>query len=199
MNNKQAKVFIRTLFNKNHIKVEDMEYTANTDIPTETYIEYNILTSKREGPNDKKYLKKPKIYRIRKKEYVKEISKLGFWYYRPCTKYDLEREVKASSITYEDIIHEIKIIGARHGEKMYETLCTSEEMTKAEDMGDFFRVPADLRDLNYSLYADKFGHRFDVPDYNSDNARMLNVEEMKQLLLTLEYVQERLAEFGIKD
>ena len=58
MNNKQAKVFIRTLFNKNHIKVEDMEYTANTDIPTETYIEYNILTSKREGPNDKKYLKR---------------------------------------------------------------------------------------------------------------------------------------------
>lgn len=81
---------------------------------------------------------------------------------------------------------------------MYETLCTSEEMTKAEDMGDFFRVPADLRDLNYSLYADKFGHRFDVPDYNSDNARMLNVEEMKQLLLSLDYVQERLAEFGIK-
>ena len=114
MNNKQAKVFIRTLFNKNHIKVEDMEYTANTNIPTETYIEYNILTSKREGPNVKKYLKKPKIYRIRKKEYVKEISKLGFWYYRPCTKYDLEREVKASSITYEDIIHEIKIIGGKH-------------------------------------------------------------------------------------
>lgn len=94
--------------------------------------------------------------------------------------------------------NEIKVIGARHGEKMYETLCTSEEMTKAEDMGNFFRVPADLRDLNYSLYADNFGHRFDVPDYNSDNAKMLNVEEMKQLLLSLDYVQERLAEFGIK-
>ena len=93
--------------------------------------------------------------------------------------------------------NEIQIIGARHGEKMYETLCTSEEMTKAEDMGDFYRVPADLRDLNYSLYADKFGHRFDIPDYNSDNAKMLNVEEMKELLLTLDYVRERLAEFGI--
>lgn len=94
--------------------------------------------------------------------------------------------------------NEIQIIGARHGEKMYETLCTSEEMSKAEDMGDFFRVPADLRDLNYSNYVDKFGHRFDVPDYNSDNAKMLNVDEMKQLLLTLSYVRERLEEFGIK-
>jgi UDP-glucose 4-epimerase len=94
--------------------------------------------------------------------------------------------------------NEIQIIGARHGEKMYETLCTSEEMTKAEDLGDFYRVPADLRDLNYSNYVDKFGHRFDVPDYNSDNAKMLNVEELKQLLLTLDYVKGRLTEFGIK-
>ena len=94
--------------------------------------------------------------------------------------------------------NEIQVIGARHGEKMYETLCTSEEMTKAEDLGDFYRVPADLRDLNYSNYVDKFGHRFDVPDYNSDNAKMLNVEELKQLLLTLDYVKERLDEFGIK-
>lgn len=94
--------------------------------------------------------------------------------------------------------NEIQIIGARHGEKMYETLCTSEEMTKAEDMGEFYRVPADLRDLNYSNYVDKFGHRFDVPDYNSDNAKMLNVEELKRLLLTLDYVRERLEEFGIK-
>ena len=93
--------------------------------------------------------------------------------------------------------NEINIIGARHGEKMYETLCTSEEMSKAEDLGNFYRVPADIRDLNYSLYADKFGHRFDVPDYNSDNAKMMNVEEMKQLLLTLDYVRDRLAEFGI--
>lgn len=94
--------------------------------------------------------------------------------------------------------NEIQVIGARHGEKMYETLCTSEEMTKAEDLGDFYRVPADLRDLNYSNYVDKFGHRFDVPDYNSDNAKMLGVEELKQLLLTLDYVKERLDEFGIK-
>ena len=69
MNNKQVKVFIRTLFNKNHIKVEDMEYTANTDIPTETYIEYNILTSKREGPNDKKYLNP---FQEEEKDYMKK-------------------------------------------------------------------------------------------------------------------------------
>ena len=93
---------------------------------------------------------------------------------------------------------EIQVIGARHGEKMYETLCTSEEMTKAEDLGDFYRVPADLRDLNYSRYVSTYGHRFDVPDYNSDNAKMLNLEEMKELLLSLAYVRERLDEFGIK-
>jgi len=94
--------------------------------------------------------------------------------------------------------NEIKVIGARHGEKMYETLCTREEMGKAEDLGDFFRVPADLRDLNYSNYVDTFGHRLDVDDYNSDNARMLDVEAMKQTLLKLDYVRERLEEFGIK-
>ena len=94
--------------------------------------------------------------------------------------------------------NEIQIIGARHGEKMYETLCTSEEMTKAEDLGDFYRVPADLRDLNYSRYVDTFGHRFDVPDYNSDNAKMLSLSEMKSLLLTLDYIRDRLKEFGIE-
>lgn len=94
--------------------------------------------------------------------------------------------------------NEIKVIGARHGEKMYETLCTREEMGKAEDLGDFFRVPADLRDLNYSNYVDTFGHRLDVDDYNSDNARMLDVEAMKQTLLKLDYVRDRLEEFGIK-
>ncbi|MBQ7018795.1 MAG: polysaccharide biosynthesis protein [Bacteroidales bacterium] len=88
--------------------------------------------------------------------------------------------------------NEIVTIGARHGEKMYETLCTSEEMTKAEDMGDFFRVPADLRDLNYSNYVETFGHRLDVPDYNSDNAKLLSISEMKELLLSLDYVREQL-------
>ena len=109
--------------------------------------------------------------------------------------------IKTLATAVKELFHadnEIKIIGARHGEKMYETLCTSEEMTKAEDLGNFFRVPADLRDLNYSNYVDTFDHRFDHPDYNSDNARMLDVEAMKETLLKLDYVRERLDEFGIK-
>ncbi len=88
--------------------------------------------------------------------------------------------------------NEIKIIGARHGEKMYESLCTSEEMAKAEDMGDFYRVPADLRDLNYTKYAENYGHRVDHKEYNSDNTRQLTVREMKELLLKLDYVKEDL-------
>lgn len=88
--------------------------------------------------------------------------------------------------------NEIKIIGARHGEKMYETLCTKEEMAKAEDMGEFYRIPADLRDLNYSKYADNYGHRVDYDEYNSDNTRRLNIEEMKEVLLALDYVQKEL-------
>ena len=92
----------------------------------------------------------------------------------------------------------IKIIGARHGEKMYETLCTSEEMGKAEDLGNFYRIPADLRDLNYSQYVDEFGHRVDCKQYNSDNTRRLDVEQMKEMLLKLDYVREELAKFKAK-
>lgn len=95
----------------------------------------------------------------------------------------------------KEIFHadnEIKIIGARHGEKMYETLCTKEEMAKAQDMGNFYRIPADLRDLNYSKYVDAFGHRVDFDEYNSDNTRRLSVEEMKNILLSLDYVKNEL-------
>lgn len=105
-------------------------------------------------------------------------------------------EVLAQAV--KELFHadnEIKIIGARHGEKMYETLCTSEEMSKAVDLGNFFRVPADVRDLNYSLYADKFGHRTDCEQYNSDNTHRLNVDQMKELLLKLDYVKEELANY----
>ncbi len=95
----------------------------------------------------------------------------------------------------KEIFHannEIKIIGARHGEKMYETLCTKEEMAKAVDMGNFYRIPADLRDLNYSKYVDNFGHRVDFEEYNSDNTKRLNVNEMKEILLSLDYIQNEL-------
>lgn len=92
--------------------------------------------------------------------------------------------------------NEIRVIGARHGEKMYETLCTSEEMGKAIDLGDFYKIPADLRDLNYSKYVDNYGHRVDCEQYNSDNTRLLSIEQMKELLLTLNYVKEELANFS---
>ncbi|MBC8618450.1 polysaccharide biosynthesis protein [Parabacteroides faecis] len=89
--------------------------------------------------------------------------------------------------------NEIKIIGARHGEKMYESLCGKEEMSKAEDMGDFYRIPADFRDLNYTKYLATDPPRLMNIEYNSDNTTRLNIEELKKLLLTLTYVQEELA------
>jgi len=88
--------------------------------------------------------------------------------------------------------NEIQIIGSRHGEKMYETLCGKEEMSKADDLGDFYRVPADLRDLNYTKYLQTDGPRLIDQEYNSDNTKQLNVEELKELLLTLDYVQDEL-------
>lgn len=88
--------------------------------------------------------------------------------------------------------NEIKIIGARHGEKMYESLCSKEEMSKATDMGDFYRVPADFRDLNYTKYIQEDGPVLVDDEYNSDNTERLSVEELKKLLLTLDYVQAEL-------
>ena len=88
--------------------------------------------------------------------------------------------------------NEIKIIGSRHGEKMFETLCGKEEMSKAVDLGNFYRIPADMRDLNYTKYIQSDGPRLIDQEYNSDNTRRLNVEELKELLLTLDYVQNEL-------
>lgn len=88
--------------------------------------------------------------------------------------------------------NEIHIIGERHAEKMYETLCAKEEMAKAEDMGDFYRIPADFRDLNYTKYVQTDGPALVKDEYNSDNTEMLNVEQLKELLLTLDYVQDEL-------
>lgn len=105
-------------------------------------------------------------------------------------------EVLAQAI--KELFHadnEIQVIGARHGEKMYETLCTNEEMAKAVDLGNFYKIPADLRDLNYSKYVDNFGHRVDCEQYNSDNTCRLSVKQMKELLLTLDYVKKELAEY----
>ena len=88
--------------------------------------------------------------------------------------------------------NEIKIIGSRHGEKMYETLCGKEDMSKADDLGDFYRVPADMRDLNYTKYLQTDGPRLIDQEYNSDNTKRLNVVELKELLLTLDYVKNEL-------
>ena len=85
----------------------------------------------------------------------------------------------------------IKIIGTRHGEKLYETLCTREEMMKAEDMGDFFRIPADNRSLNYSSYFSEGDKELsNIEDYNSHNTEQKNIEGIKQLLIKLEFVQQ---------
>jgi UDP-N-acetylglucosamine 4,6-dehydratase len=89
--------------------------------------------------------------------------------------------------------NEIKIIGERHSEKKYETLCSKEEMSKAEDLGKFYRIPADFRDLNYTKYAQEDGPRLVDEEYNSENTDRLNVDRLKKLLLTLDYVNEELA------
>ena len=88
---------------------------------------------------------------------------------------------------------EIKIIGIRHGEKMYETLLTNEECAKAEDMGNFYRVPADNRTLNYDKYF-KEGDvkRVTLSEFNSDNTYRLNLEETKAKIASLEYIQNEL-------
>ena len=91
--------------------------------------------------------------------------------------------------------NEIQIIGERHAEKMYETLCAKEEMAKAEDMGDFYRIPADFRDLNYTKYVLTDGPALVKDEYNSDNTEQLNVEQLKELLLTLDYVKEELESY----
>jgi UDP-N-acetylglucosamine 4,6-dehydratase len=87
--------------------------------------------------------------------------------------------------------NEIKIIGTRHGEKLYETLCTREEMSKAEDMGDFYRIPADNRDLNYAQYFSEGEEDIaTAEDYHSHNTEQLGVEGMKKLLSTLPLIRK---------
>jgi UDP-glucose 4-epimerase len=88
--------------------------------------------------------------------------------------------------------NEIRFIGSRHGEKMYETLCGKEEMSKAIDLGSFYRIPADMRDLNYTKFVQTDGPRLIDMEYNSDNTKRLNIKELKELLLTIEYVNEQL-------
>ena len=90
--------------------------------------------------------------------------------------------------------HEIKVIGIRHGEKMYETLLTSEECANALDLGRFYRVPCDKRDLNYDKYFNKGDvERNPLKEFNSNNTQILDVAQVQEKLLSLQYIRDELA------
>jgi UDP-glucose 4-epimerase len=110
---------------------------------------------------------------------------------------------KAPAATLADLVQALKevfnkdnsiqIIGTRHGEKLYETLVSREEMAKIEDIGRYFRIPADNRDLNYSKYFSAGVERISgLDDYTSHNTERLNVQKVKALLLKLDFIQEAL-------
>jgi UDP-glucose 4-epimerase len=93
--------------------------------------------------------------------------------------------------------NEIKVIGTRHGEKLYESLLSKEEAVKAVDLGEYFRVPADTRDLNYAQYIDEGSPQITYTDeYNSHNTYRLNKEELKKMLLDLPYVKQEIATYS---
>jgi len=95
--------------------------------------------------------------------------------------------------------HEIRVIGIRHGEKMYETLLTNEECANAIDLGNFYRVPSDKRDLNYDKYfKDGDKERNTLTEFNSSNTELLNVEQVKEKLLSLQYIRDELAAWEAK-
>ena len=95
--------------------------------------------------------------------------------------------------------HEIKVIGIRHGEKMYETLLTNEECANAIDLGDFYQVPSDKRGLNYDKYFKEGDtERNPLTEFNSHNTELLNVEQVKEKLLTLQYIRDEVAAWGAK-
>ncbi len=105
----------------------------------------------------------------------------------------IETQAKAVMELFGGKEEDIKVIGIRHGEKMYETLLTNEECGKAVDMGEFYRVPADNRGLNYDKYfKDGDTKRNTLTEFNSNNTDLLNVEEVKAKLLELSYIREEL-------
>ncbi len=108
--------------------------------------------------------------------------------------------IETIAIALKDIFktdNEIKIIGTRHGEKAHETLLTREEKAIAEDCGKYFRVPPDTRDLNYNKYFIEGESEITISeDYNSENTKRLNVEKTKELLLTLDYIQQELNNYN---
>jgi UDP-N-acetylglucosamine 4,6-dehydratase len=102
---------------------------------------------------------------------------------------DLARAIKELA----NVQNKINIIGTRHGEKLYETLCTREEMIKAEDMGDFYRIPADNRDLNYSIYFSEGEKNIaEIEDYHSHNTERLDIEGIKNLISKLAMIKKEI-------
>lgn len=103
------------------------------------------------------------------------------------------RDLAEALISLAKANNEIHIIGTRHGEKLYETLCTREEMLKAEDMGDFYRIPADNRDLNYSMYFSEGDKQMEkVEDYHSHNTTRLNIDAIREMVSKLPFVRKEL-------
>lgn len=92
--------------------------------------------------------------------------------------------------------NEVQVIGARHGEKLYETLCSKEEMAKSDNLGDYYRIPADFRDLNYNKFVQNDAPPLISDEYNSHNTERLNLEQLKKLLLTLDEVNYELKNFS---
>ena len=103
------------------------------------------------------------------------------------------KDLAEALVSLAKVNNEIHIIGTRHGEKLYETLCTREEMLKAEDMGDFYRIPADNRDLNYSTYFSEGDQKMEkIEDYHSHNTLRLNVDSIKEIVSKLPFVRKEL-------
>ena len=112
---------------------------------------------------------------------------------------DIQTQAEAVCELFGGNKEDIKVIGIRHGEKMYETLLTNEECANAIDMGDFYRVPADNRGLNYDKYFNNGDvERNPLTMFDSNNTKLLTVEEVKAKLLTLSYIREELDKMGIK-
>ena len=106
----------------------------------------------------------------------------------------IQTQAEAVCELFDGKKEDIKIIGIRHGEKVYETLLTNEECAKAVDMGDFYRVPADQRSLNYDKYfSEGDAERNTLTEFNSNNTELLDTAQVKEKLLALSYIQEELA------
>ena len=126
-------------------------------------------------------------------EYAFENAETGDLYVRKAPASTIDVLAKALVELFGGSDNEIQTIGFRHGEKLYESLLSTEERAKAEDLGDYFRVPLDSRDLNYSEYFEEGEPRqASLESYTSHNTKLLDVEGVKALLLTIPEVRQEL-------